>query len=139
MRNIMLMVHFIGIAMGVGTGMANLFLGRSASKMDKKEGLKFILNTFVLGKMGMIGITLLILSGGYLLSPFWANLPNMPTLIAKLSLVLVLVVLLGMISINARKAQKGEPEKYMNRLRILGPVMLATSLAIIALAVITFH
>ena len=48
MRNLMLIVHFIGLAMGVGTGIANFFLGRAASKMDKSEALKFIFNTFVL-------------------------------------------------------------------------------------------
>jgi hypothetical protein len=139
MRNIMLMVHFIGLAMGVGTGMANLFLGRASSKMEKKEALKFILNTHVLGKMGMIGLTLLILSGGYLLTPFWIHLAEMPTLIAKLSMVLVLIVLLGLITVNGMKAQKGDPEKYLNRIKILGPLTLLTSLIIIALAVITFH
>jgi hypothetical protein len=133
------MVHFIGLAMGVGTGMANLFLGRVSSKMEKKEALKFILNTHVLGKMGMIGLTLLILSGGYLITPFWSHLSEMPTLIAKLSLVLVLIVLLGLISVNSMKARKGDPEKYLNRIKILGPLTLLTSLAIIALAVITFH
>jgi uncharacterized membrane protein len=135
----MLMVHFIGLAMGVGTGMANLFLGRAASKLEKKDAMKFILNTFVLGKMGMIGLTLLILSGGYLLTPYLPNLPNMPTLIAKLSLVILLIVLIGMVSINARKAQKSDPEKYMKRIRILGPIALLTSLLIILMAVLTFH
>jgi uncharacterized membrane protein len=133
------MIHFIGLAMGVGTGMANLFLGRAASKMEKTEALKFILNTSVLGKMGMIGITLLILSGGYLIGPFWSNLPNMPTLIAKLSMVLVLVILLGLIGIYARKAQKGEPEKYLKRIKVIAPIALLTGLTIIILAVLTFH
>ena len=139
MRNLMLIVHFIGLAMGVGTGIANFFLGRAASKMDKSEALKFIFNTFVLGKMGMIGITLLILSGGYLMTPFWKTLQNMPTLITKLVMVLVLITGIGMISYNAGKAQKGDPGKYLKRLRILGPVTLLVSLVIIILAVLSFH
>jgi len=133
------MVHFIGLAMGVGTGIANLFLGSVASKLEKPEALKFMLKTAVLGKMGMIGLTLLILSGGYLLTPFFANLPHMPTLIAKLSLVLVLIVLLGMISVNARGLKGPDPGKYVKRIKVLGPLALLTSLTIIALAVITFH
>jgi uncharacterized membrane protein len=135
----MLMVHFIGLAMGVGTGIANLFLGMVASKMEKPEALKFMLNTSVLGKMGMIGITLLILSGGYLITPFWPNLAHMPTLIAKLSMVLVLIVLLGMISITAKGLQGADPGKSVKRLKVLGPLALLTGLTIIVLAVITFH
>jgi uncharacterized membrane protein len=139
MRILMLILHFIGLVMGVGTGIANIFLGMAASRMDKKEAVKFSLNTAVLGKMGMIGITLLIISGGYLITPFWSNLANMPTLIAKLAMVLVLVTFLGIISYTAGKAQKGDPEKYLKRLKILGPVTLLVSLTIIVLAVITFH
>jgi uncharacterized membrane protein len=139
MRNIMLMVHFIGLAMGVGTGLANMFLGMAASRMEKPEALKFALKTLVLGKMGLIGIILLVISGGYLMTPFWKVLENMPTLIAKLALVLVLIIFLVIIKYNAGKAQKGDPEKYLKRLRALGSVTILLGLAIIALAVFSFH
>ena len=139
MRNIMLMVHFLGLAMGVGTGLANLFLGMAAKKMEKAEAQKFALKTLVLGKMGLIGIILLVISGGYLITPFWKNLANLPTLVAKLAMVLVLIIFLGIIKYNSSKALKGDPEKYMNRLRKVGPVTLLISLVIIILAVLSFH
>jgi uncharacterized membrane protein len=139
MRNIMLMVHFIGLAMGVGTGLANLFLGMAAKKMEKAEAQKFALKTLVLGKMGLIGITLLVISGGYLITPFWKNLANMPSLIAKLAMVLVLIIFLGIIKYNSAKALKGDAGRYLNRLRQIGPVTLLISLVIIILAVISFH
>ncbi len=139
MRNIMLIVHFIGLAMGVGTGLANLFLGMAAKKMEKLEAQKFALKTLILGKMGLIGIILLVISGGYLITPFWKNLANMPTLIAKLAMVLVLITFLIIIKYNSAKAQKGEHEKYLKRLTTIGPVTLLISLVIIILAVFSFH
>ena len=139
MRNAMLIVHFIGLAMGVGTGLANMFLGMAASRMEKPEAQKFALKTLVLGKMGLIGIILLVISGGYLITPFWKVLENMPALIAKLALVLVLIIFLVIIKFNAGKAQKGDPEKYLKRLRALGMVTLLLGLAIIVLAVFSFH
>jgi len=139
MRNIMLMIHFIGLAMGVGTGLANMFLGMAASRMEKPEAQKFALKTLVLGKMGLIGIILLVISGGYLMTPFWKILENMPVLITKLALVLVLIIFLVIIKFNAGKAQKGDPEKYLKRLRALGMVTLFLGLAIIVLAVFSFH
>ena len=139
MRNLMLIIHFIGLAMGVGTGFAYMFLGKAASRLEKQDALKFALNTLVLRKMGLIGISLLVISGGYLMTPFWAILGNMPFLIAKLGLVLVLIILIGISHYNSGKALKGEPEKYMKRLRAIGPFTLLISLAIIILAAITFR
>ena len=78
MRDIMLIVHFIGLAMGLGTSIAFMIFGIASSKMEKEEGQKFIVNAFTLSKMGNIGIVLLIISGGYLITPYWPILTSMP-------------------------------------------------------------
>ena len=55
MREVMLIIHFIGLAMGAGTAFGFLFLGIASSKFEKKEGEKFMVNALFLGKMGQIG------------------------------------------------------------------------------------
>lgn len=139
MRDIMLIVHFIGLAMGVGTSFAFMFLGIAASKMDKTEGQKFTINTFALSRMGHIGLGLLIISGGYLMTPYWSILPSMPLLIIKLVLVLLLIVLIGIITTAAGKVKKGETGTNMTKIRPLGQINLIIGLAIIMLAVYVFH
>lgn len=135
----MLIIHLTGLTMGIGTSFAHMFLGMAASKMDKEEALKFNLNTIAVSRMGHIGITLLILSGLYLIIPYWPKLSDYPFLIAKLLLVLVLVILISIISVYARKARNGEAEKYLKKIRMLGPVSLLTGLTIVTLAVLNFH
>jgi len=61
----MLIVHLLGLVMGLGT-------------------------SFALSTMHHLGITMLIISGLYLMSPFWMTLNARPLLITKLILVLVL-------------------------------------------------
>jgi putative copper export protein len=139
MRNFMLIVHLIGLAMGVGTNLAHLFLAMAGMKMEKKDAIKFALNNFSLNKMGVIGLCLLIGSGSYLIRPYEEDLANNPFLIAKLAMVLVLAVLLGTIVIISRKAKKGDPEKQLNKLKILGPIILLVSLSIIVLTVYAFN
>lgn len=139
MREFMLIIHLIGLTLGIGTSFAYMFLGMAASKMEKEEAVKFTLNTFVISRMGHIGITLLILSGIYLIIPYWAELSNYPLLIVKLILVLVLVVLISLLSIYAREAKIGDTDKYMTKIRLLGPFSLITGLTIIVLAVFSFH
>ena len=138
MREVMLIVHLIGLTMGVGTSFAFVFLGRAGSKMEKEERAKFALNTLPLGTMGHIGISLLIVSGGYLMTPYWGVLTQKPVLMAKLSLVLLLTVFIIMAGIASKKAKQGDLSQLKNIAR-LGPVMLLTSIVIITLAVIVFR
>jgi hypothetical protein len=138
MREAMLIFHFIGLAMGLGTSLAYMFLRIAASKMEKKEAQNFTLKTFALSKMGYIGITLLVLTGGYLMTPYWKVLADMPLLITKLSLVLVLIIELIILHFYAGKAKKGNTEA-LKRIELLGKISLITTLAIVILAVSVFH
>lgn len=139
MRDVMLIVHFIGLAMGLGTSIALMFLGIASSKMEEKEAQTFRLNTFALTKMGNIGIVLLIISGGYLMTPYWTILFATPLLIAKLVLVLALAAFIGIIGSFAKKAKKGDAEKFLKKIEPLGKLALLTALTIVVLAVFIFH
>lgn len=139
MKDVMLIIHFIGIAMGLGTSFAFMFLGIAASKMEKEEAQKFQLNTFAISKMGQIGLLLLLVSGGYLMTPFWASLTDNPMLMIKLTLYLVLGALIGIISAKAKKAKLGDTEKHLNAIKPLGMIAMLTGLTIVCLAVYIFH
>jgi len=139
MRDVMLIVHFIGLAMGIGTSFAFMFLGIASAKMEKSEALKFSINSLALSRMGHIGLALLIISGGYLMTPYWSVLSTMTLLMAKLGLVLVLILLIGIITMNANKAKKGDAETYLKKIEPLGKISLLVGLTIIVLAVYVFH
>ena len=138
MRDSMLIIHFIGLAMGLGTSFGYLFLGMHAAKLPPEERGKFMINTFVLTRMGHIGLTLLVISGGALMTPYWKTLGDMPLMIAKLFLVLVLAALIGISSSQARKVKAGDMER-LKRLPVIGRFSLLTALAIVVLAVLVFH
>jgi uncharacterized membrane protein len=139
MRDVMLIVHFIGLAMGVGTSFAFMFLGIASAKMEKSEAMKFRLNSLALSRMGHLGLALLIISGGYLMTPYWSVLSTMTLLIFKLVLVLILILLVSIITINANKAKKGDAEKHLKKIQPLGRISLLVGLTIIVLAVYVFH
>lgn len=138
MRDVMLIIHFIGLAMGLGTSFAMMFLGIAASKLEPEERGKFIINTSVVTKMGHIGLVLLFLSGGYLMTPYWSALGSMPTMIAKLVLFVVLGGFIGVMSAKLKKAKAGDMTQLL-AVKKMGPFTLLTSLAIVVLAVLTFH
>jgi uncharacterized membrane protein len=89
--------------------------------------------------MGHIGIGLLIVSGLYLITPYWSVLPSSPLLIVKLTLVIVLVILLILISSYAKKAKQGDAAGQLKKMEQLGKMTFVTGLVIVVLAVYIFH
>ena len=139
MRVAMLIIHFLGLTMGLGASFAVLFLRIAGSKMEKQEGQKFALNTFTLSAMGQTGLVMLILSGLYLMTPYWRILTVQPLLIAKLILVLVLTVSVILLSIYSKRAKKGDTEANLKKIANLGKVTLLSGITIVLLAVLVFQ
>ncbi|MDX2429633.1 MAG: hypothetical protein QNK35_01790, partial [Bacteroides sp.] len=113
-------------------------LGKRASKLEGGEAPKFVVNTLYMGTMGHIGLTMLIISGGYLMTPYWKMLPTNPLLITKLLLVVLLTLMIIVSGLAARKAKKGDLSG-LKMVRKLGPIALITGITIVILAVLVFH
>lgn len=135
----MLIIHFLGLAMGLGTSFAFLFLGIARSKMEQEEGKRFAMNTSVLSTMGHIGLSMLIISGLYLMTPFWKTLSDRPLLITKLSFVFFLTISVILAAVYSNRARKGNTESNLKRLAFVGRVGLLTAICIVLLAVLSFH
>ena len=135
----MLIIHFIGLSMGLGTGIGFLIFGNVASKLEKEDAKKFMLNAFSLVKMAQIGLVLLVISGLYLMTPFWSTLRATPLLIAKLTLVIILIVLVIANSVAMEKAKKGDLLNQRKKIQALGRITLIIVLIIVSLAVFIFH
>ncbi len=139
MRDIALIVHFIGLVMGLGTAFSHMFLDIAASKHDAADARKLHMHSFALSRMGHIGLALLILSGGYLMTPYWGMLTSMPLLMLKLALVIVLSALIGIISAKARKAREGDTDAQLRKIVPIGRATLVVGVLIVVLAVYVFH
>ena len=139
MRTAMLIIHFLGLTLGLGASFAFFFLGIARSRMEKEESIKLAMNTSILSRMGHIGLAMLIFSGFYLITPFWATLNARPLLIAKLILVGVLTVTVIVLSVYSRQAKKGATASTLKMIAALGKVSLLSGIAIVLLAVLTFR
>lgn len=135
----MLIVHFLGLATGLGTCFAFMFLGIAGSKMEKEAGKKFTLDTSSLIRMGHIGLGLSIISGLYLMTPFWKSLADRPLLIAKLAFVVVLTISISLISVYARRAKSGDTDANLRKFANQVKLAFITGLLIVTLAVLVFR
>ena len=134
----MLIVHFIGLAMGLGTSFGFMFLGISASKLEPEEQIKFSTRVLALSRMGHIGIVLLVLSGGYLMTPYLNQFSAYPLFTVKLVLVVVLIILVTVATLKGNRIKNGEVDQ-LNKVRPIGSLAMLTSVIIVILAVLSFH
>jgi hypothetical protein len=135
----MLFIHFIGLVMGMGSSFTSLFIRVANKKLPKEEVPKFMLKLRVLGYMGLTGIILLILSGGYLTTPYWSIISSMPFFIAKLLLVAFLLILVLLIDRQWRRAVKNGGGRDLEVLQKLGRLAFPIGILILLFAVLQFH
>jgi hypothetical protein len=140
MKDTMLIFHFLGIAMGVGTGFAMLFLGMAASKMEKSEAGSFMQKAMVLSKMGKLGLVVLIASGFGVIGDRWDLLMADTMFQIKMGCVLLLAILIGTMDVYIRKIRKGgDAAVYMKKVAGMGRFTLPLGILIIVFAVLVFH
>lgn len=142
MRESLLFLHFIGLALGLGTSFSMFTLGLAARNMPPADRTAFFLKAFVLSRNGSIGLGLLVLSGLGLLFLHGAG----ATFAAgggffqsKLAVVAVLFGLFGYTQALIKKARQAGGGPHMARLPVLGRYSLFATLTIVALAVLAFH
>ena len=139
MRDIMLFTHFLGLVMGIGSGFASLFIGAANKNIPAEERPKFMLKLRSLGYMGLTGLILLLVSGGYLATPFWAVIGNMPLFIAKLTLVVALLIVVLIIDQKWRKAVRNNGGPDLQAIPKLGRLAFPIGILILLFAVLQFH
>jgi hypothetical protein len=137
----LLFLHFVGLALGLGTGFASLRLGMVAKELPPDERAKFMMRASELRKNGSLGLALLLLSG---LAMFFVRGPALvmawggPALHAKLTLVVILCGVFGYMQVVGKKVREAGGGPLMGRLVKLSTAMLALTLLTVLCAVIAF-
>jgi uncharacterized membrane protein len=134
-------LHFIGLALGVGTSFAMLTLGASARGMSPEERTSFMLKAGVLRKNGSYGLALLILTGLALF--LWRGPASVfawggGAFHLKLTLVVILCGVFGYTQSVQKKIRLAGGGPLMAKMPKLGMIMLCLSVAIVASAVAAF-
>lgn len=139
MRESMLFFHFLGLILGMGSGFASLFIGLYNKNLTPEEAPKFVLRLRSLGYMGITGLVLLILSGGYLATPYWRIIGSMPYFITKLALVFVLIVIVILIDLRWRSAIRNNGGPDLAAIQKLGRLAFHVGILILLFAVLQFR
>ena len=134
-------LHFLGLALGVGTSFAMFTLGAAARGLPEAERTQFLLRSAALRKNGSYGLGLLILTGiaiFLLRGPAEVMRWGGGAFHLKLTLVVILIGVFGYTQAVAKKVRLAGGGPLMAKLPKLGLISLCLSVAIVAAAVAAF-
>lgn len=139
---VLLMIHFLGLALGVGTSFAMLRLGIAARSLPEGERAAFMIRASAVAKNGGIGLGLSLLTGiGMLLmrgvgAVFAAGGEAFH---AKLTFVLLLCGALGYTQVLIKRAREAGGGPALAALPKAGAALLVLGVAVMVCAVIAFQ
>lgn len=142
MQDTLLVIHFLGLALGVGTSFAMARLAAATASLPPAERGQVMKYGLQLSKNGSIGLGLLILSGLGMLFTRGVSSVFASGGVAfhiKLTLVLILSGFLGYSQTLIKRVREKQDMAAAATLAKIGPVMLVTGIGIVVCAVLAFH
>jgi uncharacterized membrane protein len=142
MLDFWLIVHFVGLAFGVGASLAMFRLRLAARDMAPADRAEFMRRASVLSKNGGVGLLLLILSGAGLVIGRGVDVVMAwggPMFHIKLTLVVILMGLFGYMQVLMRKSRGPDGAAATARIPVVSSIVLWLGLSIIVFAVLAFH
>jgi uncharacterized membrane protein len=137
----LLILHFLGLAVGLGAGFAQLTLGLIGGAMPGSERNLFLLRALILSKNVAYGLVLLILSGlgmtamrGFHATMQWGG----GAFHAKLGFVVLTLIVFGYSQVVLRRTRQTGGGYGLIQLRKITQLMLLLGVATVICAVIAF-
>lgn len=134
----LVIVHFIGLAMGMSSGFANMVMAGLIARAAPQE--KAVLGRFppAMGRIGLIGLVLLWVSGIAIVLTRYGTFAILPRpFIIKLTAVVLLTIAVIYIHLLQGRASRGD-QAAMARIQTLGRATGPLALVAVIFAVITF-
>jgi hypothetical protein len=136
--NVLVVTHFIGLALGFTSGFTNMVLAGLIAKAAPAEKPVLARVSPAVGRLGVIGLVLLWGSGIAIVMTRYGSFAILPrTFIYKLTAVVLLTLTVAYINVLQPRAQRGDAAA-MARIQTLGRLSGPLSLLAVIFAVITF-
>ena len=143
LNQVLLILHFLGLAMGLSVPFSMIVMSRLITKASPAEVTVLLRFPPMISRVGSIGLALLWVTGLSMLFNKWggfAGIRNMPWpagFQVKLTLVIILSGMVGFLQMLERRLAKGDRSAF-STMQKLGPVTFLLAITIIVFAVLAF-
>jgi hypothetical protein len=135
----LLILHFLGLALGLSVPLANMVMGGLIAKAAPPD--KAVLGRFppLMGRVGKVGLALLWVTGLSMVNTKYAGFASLPwRFYAKLTAVILLTLTVGYVDVQERATRKGDVTA-LGRIERAGKLAAVFALIAVIFAVITFN
>lgn len=140
LNDILLFLHFVGLVMGAGPGLANMVIGRQAAAASPDGAAALRRLPPILAKVSVTGLVVLWVSGLIMVWSRWGGPGNLPTAFwVKMIFVVVLTVVVGLVHKTLADIKRTGNPALAARLPRLGPLAGLSTLLAVLFAVFAFH
>lgn len=139
MKSIMLISHFLGLAVSLGSIITFLVMRRTCSKVTSHESEYLLQNVRRILRLTHIGLAVMFITGGYLMTPYWSTFAQMPLMHIKLTVFIFWYGTLVALSIYTKKAQQSQLKLCNPRIGFLSFISLIFGLIAVTMATLQFH
>lgn len=135
----LLVLHFLGLAMGFAAGFGHMVMAGLMAKATPDERRALAKFPPAIARVGDVGLVLLWLTGLTLVFQKWGGFGEMPGLFhAKLTTVVLMTLVIGFVHSQAKKVAAGDAGAIA-RTEVAGKVIFVLAVTTVALAVWTFN
>lgn len=136
--NTLVILHFIGLTMGLSTGFANMVMAGIIRKASPAEIPALARFGPAMSRIGAVGLALLWVTGIAIVKTRYGSFSVLPQpFLIKLAAVVLLTLMVGYMHVLMPRAQKGDAAA-MARIQTLGKATGPLAIIAIIFAVITF-
>ena len=142
MLDFWLIIHFVGLALGVGASLAMFRLRQATQDMAPADRGEFMHRSSALSKNGSLGLLLLIVSGAGLVVGRGVDVVMAwggPMFHIKLTLVVILIGVFGYMQVLMRKSRSADGAAAAARMPVVSGIVLLLGVSIVIFAVLAFH
>jgi uncharacterized membrane protein len=136
--NTLVILHFLGLTMGLSTGFSNMVMAGLIAKAAPTEKPALLRFAPAMSRVGVVGLALLWVTGIAIVLTRYGSFAILPRpFLVKLAAVVVLTMFVAYIQVLMPRAQRGD-EAARSRIEMLGKMTGPLAVIAIIFAVITF-
>lgn len=135
----MLIFHLLGLVISLGSMITFLVMRRSCSKVSSSESEYLLQNVRRFLRMSHIGLGIMLITGGYLMTPYWKVLGQMPLLHIKFTIFFLWYATLIALSVYTKRAINSQIKLCDPRIGFLSVISVVFGVLAVVMAVSQFQ
>jgi len=139
MKEVMLIIHELGLVITIGSSLFFLIIKNSLKLAFDQDAVAFQKISSKFRKSTYLGLLIMIISGGYLMTPYWAHFAQMPMIHIKMTIVIIWLLTLAVLGMTTKSVKQKSHEKYFSRLVLIHILSVLYGILVVIIATISFH